>query len=77
MPRFSFTIGGPQGVRHAGIVHGARFQDAVSAIDDRVEANHGDVLEIGVAGFPPARYTRVVTSFNGDESWAPVHSRAA
>ena len=77
MPRFSFTIGGPEGVRHAGIVHGARFQDAVEAIDGRVDINHGDVLEIGVPGFPPARYTRVVNSFHGDETWRPEHSRAA
>ena len=77
MPRFSFTIGGPQGVRHAGTVHGQQFEDAITAISQRVDADAGDTLEIGVTGFPPARYHLVVSKLTGEENWKPVYSLAA
>ena len=77
MPRFSFTIGGPEGVRHAGTVHGQRFEDAIHAISDKVDSEHGDTLEIGVAGFPPARYTRIISNLTGDAEWRPAVSLAA
>ena len=77
MPRFSFMVGGAEGVRHAGSVHGQRFEDAITAISERVDAENGDTLEIGVLGFPPARYTMVVSNLTGAHDWKPIFSLAA
>lgn len=76
MPRFKFTIGGPEGVRHAGFVQGQRFEDVFAALGGEFEASHGDYLEIGVAGFPPARYT-MAAAIGGIGGWQPANRQAA
>ena len=76
MPRFKFSIGGPEGVRHAGFVQGQRFEDVFAAIGGEFEATHGDILEIAVSGFPPARYT-MSASLGGVGGWQPANRQAA
>ena len=57
MSKFSFAISsGPESVRQAGIVESDSFDDAVNLLGLRISVQEGDSLEIGVYGFPPARY---------------------
>lgn len=77
MPRFQFSLGSPDVVRQAGIVTSDSFSDALDAIGAQMEIQDGDTLEIGVAGFPPARYEYVLTLEAGASTWRPAMRRAA
>jgi hypothetical protein len=55
------------------VVQSESFNDALSLVCKNVTVQDGDTLEIGVAGFPPARYAFVPS----DESleavnWQPI-----
>ena len=65
MPRFEFAVGSAATFREAGAVTSESFDDALEAITEQVTIRDGDTLEIGVRGFPPARY----------ESFWPATSR--
>jgi hypothetical protein len=72
MSRFRFTLSS-RDVRREGMIEGPTFVDAVDSLWKHVDIHRGDVLEIGVTGFPPARYEcseRLVTG-------QPVWSQAA
>ncbi len=56
MPRFQFSLSTDE-VRETGVIQSESFADALATISDR--AAEGATLEIGVEGFPPARYERV------------------
>jgi len=71
MPRFSFAIGGTGLVREIGFVQSETFSDAITAISQRVRAETGDTLEIGVGGFPPAHYECVLAENGSARSWKP------
>jgi hypothetical protein len=59
------------------MVQSDTFDEAMSAVAERFTATPGDRLEIGVFGFPPARYM-CVGSVDGDgASWRPVDEKAA
>jgi hypothetical protein len=76
MPRFRFALSDAEFVREAGIVQCETFDDAMSAVTERFVLSDGDELEIGVYGFPPARYT--YSTLSGDlTSWRPVGEQAA
>ena len=76
MPRFKFALSGPEEVREAGIVQSESFAEALSAIGAQSAIVEGDVLEIGVPGFPPARY-HYLGMVRGERSWRPAGLLAA
>ena len=74
MPRFNFSLGKEGVVREAGAVLSDSFTEALEAIADQADAHVGDLLEIGVSGFPPARYELVRTG-RRSRSWRPRGAR--
>jgi hypothetical protein len=77
MATYSFTIDSSDDSRQAGIIHSTSFQEALELVGERVAVNLGDTLEIGVKGFPPARYQCVEAMFGGRVLWAPANQIAA
>jgi hypothetical protein len=76
MPRFEFALSTMAEVREAGIVQSESFAEALTAIGEQATVHQGDTLEIGVAGFPPARY-EYLGIFAGRQSWRPAGQMAA
>ena len=76
MPNFHFAVGNAERIREAGQVHSDSFDDALEAITEQAELRLGDTLEIGVPGFPPARYTLVRTG-KRSRGWRAANSLAA
>src|SRR6266550_3835556 len=57
LSKFQFAISsGPESVRQAGVVESDTFDEAVVLLGEKIPVRTGDSLEIGVSGFPPARY---------------------
>jgi hypothetical protein len=78
MSKYQFAISsGPESVRQAGVVESDSFDDAVTLLGERIPVRAGDSLEIGVAGFPPARYNCVGAVKNGRPVWVPFGRLAA
>lgn len=77
MPRFQFVLSTTDGTGEAGVVTSDSFTHALAAVGEHASPKNGDVLEIGVAGFPPARYTCVRTAAGGAPNWLPAHRLAA
>jgi hypothetical protein len=76
MPRFQFSLGNDDAVREAGAVLSDSFDDALTAISEQAAVKEGDTLEIGVQGFPPARY-QYVSLGRGAQAWRPANLMAA
>ena len=68
MSRFRFTLSNAA-VRQEGMVDSDSFVNAVDTIWHHVDVKQGDVLEIGVLGFPPARYECVAEIGEGKPFW--------
>lgn len=78
MSKYQFAISsGPESVRQAGIVESDSFDDAVLLLGQKIPVRAGDSLEIGVAGFPPARYECVSAVKHGRPVWIPQGQLAA
>ena len=78
MSKYQFAISsGPESIRQAGVVESDSFDDAVMLLGERVPVQEGDSLEIGVYGFPPARYQCVGAIRGGRPLWAPQGRLAA
>jgi hypothetical protein len=78
MSRYQFAISsGPESVRQAGVVESDSFDDAVVLLGERIPVSMGDSLEIGVTGFPPARYQCVGAVKSGRPVWVPEGRMAA
>ena len=78
MSTYQFAISsGPESVRQAGVVESDTFDDAVTLLGERIPVNAGDSLEIGVTGFPPARYHCVGAVKSGRPIWVPAGRLAA
>lgn len=78
MSTFQFAISsGPESIRQAGVVESDSFDDAVVLLGQKIAVLTGDSLEIGVAGFPPARYQCVAAVSNGGPVWMPEGRLAA
>lgn len=78
MSSYQFSISsGPESVRQAGVVESSSFDDAVTLLGERIPVQTGDSLEIGVSGFPPARYHCVGAVKNGRPVWVPQGRLAA
>jgi hypothetical protein len=75
MSRYSFAVSGPE-MRQEGVVDSDSFSAAVDALGLHVTVKTGDLLEIGVAGFPPARY-HCVGEIRSLPVWMPEGQRAA
>jgi len=76
MPRFTFALGKAGTLREAGEVQSDTFDDALEAIAEQAVVQLGDMLEIGVYGFPPARYELVRTG-RKTKGWKPTNQLAA
>ena len=72
MTRFEFALKSPDEIRQAGVVQSESFDDALSLVSKNVTVQDGDTLEIGVAGFPPARYAFVASDSIDAISWRPI-----
>ncbi|MEP6618021.1 MAG: hypothetical protein ABJE47_01850 [bacterium] len=78
MSRFLFAISsGPESVRQAGVVESDSFDDAVIMLGRKIPVRTGDSLEIGVSGFPPARYHCIGAVKSGRPLWVPAGELAA
>lgn len=78
MSTYQFAISsGPESVRQAGVVESDTFDEAVVLLGERIPVRAGDSLEIGVTGFPPARYHCVGAVKNGRPVWVPAGRLAA
>jgi hypothetical protein len=77
MPRYRFAVSTDDVVREAGVVQSESFGDALSTLSEHVSAHAGDTLEIGVAGFPPARFIRSADDLMDTPMWTPQGRLAA
>ena len=75
MSKFCFSVSNIDS-RHEGVIDSPSFTAAVDALGEHVDVRTGDVLEIGVAGFPPARY-ECVGEIRSLPVWMPASSVAA
>jgi hypothetical protein len=76
MPRYTFAIGNGSLIREVGSVQRESFSAALAAIGEELTVEEGDTLEIGVRGFPPARFQCIWPIEQEAPMWLPV-SRAA
>lgn len=77
MATYTFSLSNSENERQAGIIQSASFDDALRVVGARVIVSQGDLLEIGVRGFPPARYECVEALFDGTVFWQPTARLAA
>ncbi len=77
MTKYTFALGSEADVRQAGIIQSDSFDDALRALGQKISVKKGDTLEIGVSGFPPARYECVAALLDGDVLWRPYNQKAA
>jgi hypothetical protein len=78
LSRFQFAISsGPESVRQAGVVESDSFSEAVLLLGEKIPVRTGDSLEIGVSGFPPARFFCVSASRGASPVWMPEGKMAA
>ena len=77
MTRFEFSLKSPEKIRQAGVVQSESFTDALSLESKHVTVQDADTLEIGVAGFPPARYAFVPSETIDAVNWRPIGLLAA
>lgn len=78
MSRFQFAISsGPESVRQAGVVESDSFDAAVVLLGEKIPVRTGDSLEIGVTGFPPARFQCISALKGGRAVWVPEGRMAA
>ena len=69
MSKFRFSVSNLQ-MRQEGIIESPTFTAAVGALGKKVEVHAGDTLEIGVLGFPPARY-QCMGRLENEPFWVP------
>jgi hypothetical protein len=77
MAKYTFALGSDADVRQAGVIQSASFDEALRALGEKISVKKGDTLEIGVSGFPPARYECVAALLDGDVLWQPYNQKAA
>ena len=76
MARFTFSLVKAGIASEAGMVVSDSFTEALDAIAEQPQVSVGDTLEIGVSGFPPARYQCVPFGRTG-RGFQPVNRLAA
>ena len=76
MSQFRFSVRGLAS-RQDGVIESESFRAAVDALGQHVTVKAGDILEIGVYGFPPAVYECIGTPNAGMPMWMPTRKLAA
>lgn len=76
MATYTFALSKSQDVRQAGIIQSASFDEALHLLGKRMTVSQGDLLEIGVSGFPPAHYECVESLLDGTVFWQPARLAA-
>jgi len=76
MATYTFSLSTSEEARQAGVIQSANFDEALRLIGERMPVTKGDTLEIGVRGFPPARYECVESLFDGSVFWQPTRLAA-
>jgi len=77
MATFTFSLSTSQDARQAGLIQSTSFEEALRLVGERMTVSQGDTLEIGVKGFPPARYECVEALVDGNVFWKPAPPLAA
>lgn len=72
MATYMFSLSTNEEARQAGIVQSASFDEALRLVGERMSVSRGDVLEIGVKGFPPARFSCAESLLDGTVFWQPA-----
>ena len=75
MSKFRFALSGVES-RREGVVESDSFAGAVDTLSQHVSIRRGDMLEIGVFGFPPAKY-ECVGELESFPVWMPAGQLAA
>jgi hypothetical protein len=76
MATYMFSLSTSEEARQAGIIQSGTFDEALRLVGERMPVTRGDTLEIGVDGFPPARYECVESTLDGSVFWAPARLAA-
>lgn len=76
MTTYTFSLDNSEEARQAGIIHSASFDEALRLVAERVSVSQGDTLEIGVPGFPPARFQCIQSLVDGSVFWQPARLAA-
>lgn len=76
MATYTFSLSTSESARQAGVIQSASFHEALRAVGERMSVEQGDTLEIGVKGFPPARYECVESLLDGTVFWQPARLAA-
>ena len=77
MATFTFSLSTSEDARQAGLIQSSSFDEALRLVGERMTVSQGDTLEIGVKGFPPARYECVETLLDGTVFWQPASTKLA
>ena len=77
MATYTFSLSTSEESRQAGVIHSASFDDALRLVGEQMSVTAGDTLEIGVRGFPPARYECTEALLDGTIFWQPAAKLAA
>jgi hypothetical protein len=72
MSTYTFSLSTSQEARQAGVIQSASFDEALRLVGERMPVTQGDTLEIGVRGFPPAKYKCVQSLLDGTVFWSPA-----
>ena len=76
MSQFRFSVRSLAS-RQDGVIESESFVAAVDALGQHVTVKAGDILEIGVYGFPPAVYHCIGEPEKGTPIWMPTGKLAA
>lgn len=77
MAMYTFSLSTSDEARQAGVIQSASFDEALRLVGERMSVSQGDTLEIGVRGFPPARYECTEALLDGTVFWSPAATRLA
>jgi hypothetical protein len=72
MATYTFSLSHSQDGRQAGLIQSTSFEEALRLVGERIVVSQGDTLEIGVKGFPPARFECVHSLLDGSVYWQPA-----
>ena len=77
MATYTFSLSTSVDARQAGLIQSTSFEEALRLVGERMTVTQGDTLEIGVKGFPPARFECVGSLLDGSVFWQPSSDRLA
>lgn len=77
MTRFWFAHSRGDVIHRSGALEAPNLVEALRVVARRGNPTAGDRLDIGLAGFPPARYECVFQGFETPLSWRLINSMAA